>query len=469
MIRKSDLVRCLYHWGYKRDNVIQLTLQATPGNSFYRRQFVAAMTQSILGLSGLIIKTILLSLTLVLAGCSSTYTSDDFIASGNDRNQPCGDRVYSYSAALYTGNVSKKQVSDETMAAALQGLRAVVPGCNNYEFGHAFHDVTYSLDNAISALSEVNAEFVGKNRISTVQALVDLLLAYANRRPLIPVFIRGSTVTHLAKIDPVLAKRLFQLGLERGFWSEHEFKYLSVFMSERVLSGMDDRFIEVRKITLQAYEKAGKAAGRGSCFAPQCTNVPAYRRALLNAFQELGFGNSTRVAVLQSMLKQDNTHNERQQRNAGLPASASPSGTAANTVSEPSADSKTAGRPVCNGNFAYLDPRLPKYRDPILANLRNQIVSNTMAKEAANTNVRQIIQLHEDTARQAAETANSTFGGPGQSTIQLADSETLSLDWRCQGIHGAAVCTYIANTWAAMMYRELAIMRSVCTAKGQGY
>lgn len=428
------------------------------------------MMQSIPDLSSLFIKTIVVSLLIVLTGCSSTYTSDDFIASGNDPNQPCGDRVSSYSEALYTNNVSKKQVSDETMAAALQGLRAVVPGCKNYEFGHAFHDVTYSLDKAISALSEVNAEFVGKNRTSTVQALVDLLLAYADSRPLIPVFIRGPTVTHLAKIDPVLAKRLFQLGLERGFWSEHEFKYMSVFMGERVLSGMDDRFIEVRKITLQAYEKAGKAAGRGSCFAPQCTNVPAYRRALLDALQELGFGNSTRVAVLQSMLKQDDVHNAgRQQRNAALPVAGSSGSTAANPVSVPSSGSKTEGGPVCNGNFAYLEPRLPKYRDPVLANLRNQILSNTMAKEAANTNVRQIIQLHDETARQAAETANSTFGGPGQSTIQLADSETLSLDWRCQGIHGAAVCTYIANTWAAIMYRELAITRSVCTAKGQSY
>ena len=427
------------------------------------------MMQSIPDLSSLFIKTIVVSLLIVLTGCSSTYTSEDFIASGNDRNQPCGDRVFSYSAALYTDNVSKMLVSDETMAAALEGLKAVVPGCKNYEFGHAFYDVTYSLDKAISALSEVNAEFVGKNRNSTLQALVDLLLAYADSRPLIPVFIRGSTVTHLAKIDPELAKRLFQLGLDRGFWSEHEFKYMSVFMSERVLSGMDDRFIEVRKITLQAYEKAGKAAGRGSCFASQCTNVPAYRRALLDALQELGFGYSTRVAVLQSMLKQDDVRNGRQQRNAALPVEGSSGGAAANTVSVPSSDSKTAGGPVCNGNFAYLDPRLPKYRDPILANLRNQILSNTMAKEAANTNVRQIIQSHDETARKAAETANSTFGGPGQSTIQLADSETLSLDWRCQGIHGAAVCTYIANTWAAMMYRELAIMRSVCTAKGQSY
>ena len=125
----------------------------------------------------------------------------------------------------------------------------------------------------------------------------------------------------------------------------------------------------------------------------------------------------------------------------------------------------SAGR--CAPSLDYLAPQMRPYSDPNLAALRAEILGSSVsgmlaevkaqggsAQSAVGASNRQAEEF-EKTAREAADSANQTDGGPGNS-IRSVDNGTLPLSWSCNGMHAAAVCAYIINKWGALMSRESA-------------
>lgn len=125
----------------------------------------------------------------------------------------------------------------------------------------------------------------------------------------------------------------------------------------------------------------------------------------------------------------------------------------------------SAGR--CAPSLDYLAPQMRPYSDPNLAALRSEILGSSVSgmlaevkaqggsvQSAIGTSNRQAEEF-EKMAREAADSANQTDGGPGNS-IRSVDNGTLPLNWSCNGTHAAAVCAYIINKWGALMLRESA-------------
>lgn len=123
----------------------------------------------------------------------------------------------------------------------------------------------------------------------------------------------------------------------------------------------------------------------------------------------------------------------------------------------------------CTGKLGYLAPRLLPYSAPELKTVRDSILGSAVAEQLDAIRsqggdavlVRRQAQASEAAARSAAQTADDSDGGQG--SIGRADAGRLPLDWRCEGIHGGAVCMYVAYRWEALVMRELADLMERCS------
>ncbi|VVE87436.1 hypothetical protein [Pandoraea bronchicola] len=122
----------------------------------------------------------------------------------------------------------------------------------------------------------------------------------------------------------------------------------------------------------------------------------------------------------------------------------------------------------CRGDFSYMAPDLRAYTNSDLAQARQAILTTSVPETMADMRrkgvtmaiVNQRIAELDEAANQAAQTANQTDGGGN--SIQKAKTDTLPLNWPCEGIHSSAVCVYILQRWEAQLTREVAGMMSKC-------
>lgn len=115
----------------------------------------------------------------------------------------------------------------------------------------------------------------------------------------------------------------------------------------------------------------------------------------------------------------------------------------------------------CNGKLAFLSPFMQNFQDINLRNQRNAIINTRISdiiskakEEGFNKNTAiALINQQEDAyweiASAAASTAEKTDGDPRISEIALADTNSLAINFVCDGTHGGSVCSYIMNKWGA--------------------
>ncbi len=124
----------------------------------------------------------------------------------------------------------------------------------------------------------------------------------------------------------------------------------------------------------------------------------------------------------------------------------------------------------CASTLTYLEPRIRAYTAPALAKVRRELfainVSSSFSEmrrkgETASSLLQQADEYGK-AARQAADTANGSDGRGTGVSIAQADSNTLPLNWPCEGIHSSAVCAYIADRWGELAMRELARQFTAC-------
>ena len=106
----------------------------------------------------------------------------------------------------------------------------------------------------------------------------------------------------------------------------------------------------------------------------------------------------------------------------------------------------------CKGDMAFLAPHLPAYTAVEVNTIRSLILSSSVSESISTvkqhtSNKQQAFeallgqaQSHNQAAAEAATTANQTDGYGNSVSIDKVNSNTLNLDFSCEGIHHGAVC-----------------------------